>query len=194
MKFILAFLAIFLAVVGTESIAADLSIYKKVCSEIGFKTGTEKHGGCVLKLLSRAEQKQQLVRQKISKDQEKIQTRTNQRRIEQRQREILASQRRIEELNRQRVVAAQRAAQKAAKEAKRQRRLDGLTQFFQGMAIMNGSQPSRSNNSRGSGSSGPGYLNRQYVSGHNRICVYSQMGSQRVRTIGAGDICPITLR
>lgn len=36
-----------------------------------------------------------------------------------------------------------------------------------------------------------GFLQRDYVDGMNRICIYNDMGSQRVITVGASDLCPM---
>ena len=37
---------------------------------------------------------------------------------------------------------------------------------------------------------GPGIFRRSYVSGTNRICIYSRAGSEYVLTVSATDICP----
>lgn len=39
-----------------------------------------------------------------------------------------------------------------------------------------------------------GFLKRQFTSGTNRICVYDQMGSEFVLTVGANDICQMALQ
>lgn len=36
-----------------------------------------------------------------------------------------------------------------------------------------------------------GRLQRDYVDGMNRICIYDDMGSQRVITVGASNLCPM---
>lgn len=43
----------------------------------------------------------------------------------------------------------------------------------------------------GSAIRGSAFLKRSYVSGMNRVCVYNNMGSDYVQTIGAADICPL---
>lgn len=40
---------------------------------------------------------------------------------------------------------------------------------------------------------GTGFLKHDYVSGLNRICVYDQVGSEVAVTVGAADVCPLTL-
>jgi hypothetical protein len=159
--------------------ALDLEPYKKTCSEIGFKQGTEKHGQCVLKLYSRANKSEEMEK-KTATDREQ------QARIERQQREIIARQQRIEELNRQRVIAAQ----KAAEEAETQRRVDSVGKIFKGLSMMSGGQPTSSYGS--GGRSGGSFLSRSYVSGMNRICTYSGAGGDRTKTIGAAEICPLS--
>lgn len=36
------------------------------------------------------------------------------------------------------------------------------------------------------------FLKGSYVSGMNRICVYDQLGSQKIMTVGAADLCPLS--
>ena len=36
----------------------------------------------------------------------------------------------------------------------------------------------------------PGIFRRSYVSGTNRICIYSRAGSEYVLTVSATDMCP----
>ena len=44
-----------------------------------------------------------------------------------------------------------------------------------------------------SGSGVTAYLRSQEVSGTSRICVYNKLGSPYVMTIGAAEMCPITV-
>jgi hypothetical protein len=37
-----------------------------------------------------------------------------------------------------------------------------------------------------------GFLNRSYVSGFNRICIYDELGSERAVTIGSTQMCPLS--
>lgn len=37
-----------------------------------------------------------------------------------------------------------------------------------------------------------GFLQRSYVSGFNKICIYNEMGSERAVTIGSTQMCPLT--
>ena len=163
---------------GSTAYALDLEPYKKTCSEIGFKAGTEKHGDCVLKLHARAN-KTEKVQQKVKADT------AQQKRLEKQQQEILASQRRIEQLNRERVAASQKLADKA----KTQRRLDGLEKFFNGLAKIGGGSPAPSYGSNNQSSSG--FLKSQRVSGFNRICTYSAVGGDKTHTVRSTEICPL---
>lgn len=45
----------------------------------------------------------------------------------------------------------------------------------------------------GGGSTMTGHLVRNYVSGMNRVCIYNQGGSEAAITIGAAEMCPITM-
>jgi hypothetical protein len=38
-----------------------------------------------------------------------------------------------------------------------------------------------------------GFLKSNYVSGFNRICVYNELGSDRVISVGSTELCPLTL-
>jgi hypothetical protein len=40
---------------------------------------------------------------------------------------------------------------------------------------------------------GTGFLKRQYVEGMSRICVYDKLGSPYVITLGAAQLCPISV-
>lgn len=42
--------------------------------------------------------------------------------------------------------------------------------------------------------SGTAFLKYSYVSGMNRICVYDLLGSKYVMTIGAVELCPLSVR
>src|SRR5574337_503737 len=41
---------------------------------------------------------------------------------------------------------------------------------------------------------GAAFLKREYTSGFNKICVYDRLGSEVAVTIGAAQICPLSLR
>jgi hypothetical protein len=41
---------------------------------------------------------------------------------------------------------------------------------------------------------GTAFFKYSYTSGMNRVCVYDLLGSQYVYTIGALDMCPLTIR
>lgn len=41
--------------------------------------------------------------------------------------------------------------------------------------------------------SGTAFLRNSYVSGMNRVCVYDRLGSAYVTTIGAAEICPLSV-
>ena len=43
------------------------------------------------------------------------------------------------------------------------------------------------------GATGTAFLRSNYVSGMNRICRYDRMGSEFVLTIGAAEMCPISV-
>lgn len=45
----------------------------------------------------------------------------------------------------------------------------------------------------GGAASGTAFLKRNYVSGFNRVCIYDRMGSEVAVTVGAVELCPITL-
>lgn len=47
--------------------------------------------------------------------------------------------------------------------------------------------------SYGGSAGGTAFLKLNYVSGMNRICVYNRMGSQFVMTIGAAQMCPLSV-
>jgi hypothetical protein len=66
-----------------------------------------------------------------------------------------------------------------------------------GMGLMLMQQPSiapqRFYSSGGSGSAVQCFKEREWVSGFNRNCVYSCMGSETVQTIGATELCPLSM-
>lgn len=175
MRYIATIIGLILSGGSYGALAADLTVYKKTCSEIGFKAGSEKHGVCVLKFYERSK-----------KNHQKRNYQVQQSRIEQQQREILARQQRIEELNEQRLAEAQRMA----KEADAQRRINSVDKIFRGLSMMGGGQSSPSYRS-GGGSNLTGFLKSQYVSGMNRICTYNAAGSDKTLTVGAATICPL---
>ncbi len=37
-----------------------------------------------------------------------------------------------------------------------------------------------------------GFLQRSYVSGFNKICIYNELGSERAVTIGSTQMCPLS--
>jgi len=39
-----------------------------------------------------------------------------------------------------------------------------------------------------------GFLQRSYVSGFNKICIYNELGSERAVTIGSTQMCPLSNR
>lgn len=41
---------------------------------------------------------------------------------------------------------------------------------------------------------GTAFLQSQYVSGMNRICIYDHLGSQVAITVGAAEMCPLSIR
>lgn len=166
---------------GGSALALDLSSFKKTCSEIGFKAGTEKHGECVVRLYSRS--KKSVQKQEATQADQEQRTR-----IEQQQREIIARQNQIEELNKQRVIAAQ----KAAEEAKTQRRLNSFALILNGLSMMSGGRPATPSYHNPPSASSNGFLKGQRVSGFNRICTYSTVTGDKTLTIGNTGICPLT--
>lgn len=40
---------------------------------------------------------------------------------------------------------------------------------------------------------GVGFLKRQYVSGMNRVCIYDRLGSEVAVTVGAAELCSLSL-
>jgi len=41
---------------------------------------------------------------------------------------------------------------------------------------------------------GMGFYKREYISGHNKICIYNRLGSEVAITIGAAQLCPLSIR
>jgi hypothetical protein len=70
-------------------------------------------------------------------------------------------------------------------------RADFQQRLLNASQIMNASTGASESSYGGAG--GTAFLKKSYVSGMNRICVYDRLGSAYVTTIGATDICPLTV-
>lgn len=79
----------------------------------------------------------------------------------------------------------QQRAGYAASQAERDRQMTDI-----GAALLMRGMPQ--NNAPATGTGGAAFLRRHYVSGMNRVCIYSRMGSDYVVTIGSTQICPLT--
>jgi hypothetical protein len=66
----------------------------------------------------------------------------------------------------------------------------GHARLQQGFA---NAQRSFGQNSFEPSASGTGFLRKSYISGMNRICVYDRMGSAYALTVGAAEMCPMTV-
>ena len=68
-----------------------------------------------------------------------------------------------------------------------------LNQMLLGLSMIQGATtPTTSLGSTGYTNQAVGFFQYDYVSGHNRLCYYDQVGSTVVKTIGAAEICPLT--
>jgi hypothetical protein len=169
-----------------EAGAVDLSKYKELCSDIGFKSSTEKHGSCVIKLYTRDKEKLKQANQRYEEG------KSQRAREDSRDAQMRAFQERQLELDRQRVAAAQRLARQeedAREEHERRRKAAAIGGFLRALG---GQRTRRPSPSYGGTATGPAYLKRSYISGHNKVCVYNRMGSDYAVTIGAAQICPIS--
>ena len=64
----------------------------------------------------------------------------------------------------------------------------------QGLQLMEQSQPYTLGNNNSNGKVfGSAFYKRSYVSGMNRICVYDNMGSDYTTTVGAAELCPMSI-
>jgi hypothetical protein len=75
-----------------------------------------------------------------------------------------------------------------------QRQYDaGRLRLQQGLATASQSFGSSEISTEGGAAAGTGFFQRSYISGMNRICVYNRMGNAYVMTVGAADMCPMTV-
>lgn len=116
------------------ALSMDLSKFKETCTELGFKKGTEKHGGCVLTLYKKAKSSQATssnssnVNNTRSSQNDALEAMRQQQLLQLRQREVLAQER-------------------LAKEAKSQRQLNALGIATKGLNMIGPNNSSSSSSS-----------------------------------------------
>ena len=66
-----------------------------------------------------------------------------------------------------------------------------LNQMLLGLSMIQGATTPTTSLGTGSTNQAVGFFQYDYVSGHNRLCYYDQVGSTVVKTIGAAEICPL---
>ena len=119
----------------TIGLAIDLSKFKETCTELGFKKGTEKHGGCVLTLYKKAKNSQSTnsntsnVNNARSSQNDAMEAMRQQQLLQLRQREVLAQER-------------------LAKEARNQRQLNALGIASKGLSMIGPKKSSSSSSSK----------------------------------------------
>lgn len=149
------------------AIAMDTSAQEKICRDIGFKPKTEKFASCVIELVSRnqnAERAQAVQQQSIQNEQ------------------AIAEQLRIQN---EREAERMRIEQEREAKAAERRKNQALINF--GLSLMGGAaQPSRNNRTTC-------HLQGSYVSGMYKTCNYRCPGGVVPRSIGAADICDLTI-
>ena len=94
------------------ALSMDLSKFKETCTELGFKKGTEKHGGCVLTLYKKAKSSQAThssssnVNTVRSNQKNELELMRQQQLLQLKQREVLAQEKLARELRKQRSLNA----------------------------------------------------------------------------------------
>lgn len=73
-----------------------------------------------------------------------------------------------------------------------ERRQAGIQRAIQNMS-QQGQAPAQQAPVGGGTAQGVAFFKTSYVSGMNRICLYNRLGSQVAYTVGATDLCPMTL-
>ena len=149
------------------AIAMDTSAQEKICRDIGFKPKTEKFASCVIELISR---NQNIERSQAAQQQSN------------RNDQAIAEQLRIQN---EREAERMRIEQEREAKAAEQRKNQALINF--GLSLMGGAaQPSRNNRTTC-------HLQGSYVSGMYKTCNYRCPGGVVPRSIGAADICDLTI-
>jgi len=147
-----------------KSLLASINLKKSLCAKIGFEDNSESMANCVFQLMMDENEK------KLLDEKNTTIAEANKKKEEELKRQTMIIE--------QEIIRQKKAAQGAA-----------IDQFLINLGIIFGGTH---NSSRGSGQTC--FKQGEYTQGMNKVCQYSCTGSGYAITIGATQICPLSVR